>query len=164
MATTTTFLAKATAPFKLRPVDITEFDNTEGPPPSRLPILTPLLFPNISSDARDHCANERTFLSWLRLSIYMSVVSIAIIISFHLKNQPTAIEKKIAMPVGLCFWVLSLACLMSGAANYVGTVRKYRERRALVQSGWKTQVVFTVVATAIVAACVLLLTTNAQSQ
>lgn len=45
------------------------------------------------------------------------------------------------MPVGLCFWVLSLACLVSGAANYVNTVRKYRERRALVQSGWKTQVV-----------------------
>ena len=109
--------------------------------PFRLPLLTPLLFPNNSSDARDHCANERTYLSWLRLSIYMSVVSIAIIISFHLKNQPTAIEKKIALPVGLCFWGLSLACLISGAANYVNTVRKYRERRALVQSGWKTQVV-----------------------
>lgn len=71
----------------------------------------------------------------------MAVVSIAIIVSFHLKNQPTELEKKFALPFGLVFWVLSLACLASGLANYVGTVRKYSERRALVQTGWKTQVV-----------------------
>ena len=105
------------------------------------PLLGTLLFPNESSDARDHCANERTFLSWLRLSVYMAVVSVAIVISFHLKSQPTSIEKRIALPVGLVFWLLSLACLISGFANYVKTVRKYARRKALVQSGWKTQVV-----------------------
>lgn len=105
------------------------------------PFFAPLLFPNESSDARDHCANERTFLSWLRLSIYMSVVSVAIIISFHLKSQPTSIEKRIALPVGIVFWLLSVACLVSGFANYVKTVTKYSRRQALVQSGWKTQVV-----------------------
>lgn len=105
------------------------------------PVFAPLLFPNESSDARDHCANERTFLSWLRLSVYMSIVSVAIIISFHLKSEPTSIEKRIALPVGLIFWLLSLACLGSGLANYVKTVTKYSRRQALVQSGWKTQVV-----------------------
>lgn len=105
------------------------------------PIFAPLLFPNESSDARDHCANERTFLSWLRLSIYMAVVSVAIIISFHLKSQPTSIERRIALPVGLIFWLLSIACLASGVANYVKTVTKYSRRQALVQTGWKTQVV-----------------------
>lgn len=105
------------------------------------PFFSPLLFENSSSDARDHCANERTFLSWLRLSIYMSVVSVAIIISFHLKSQPTSIEKRIALPVGIIFWMLSMACLASGCANYVTTVTKYSRRQALVQSGWKTQIV-----------------------
>ena len=71
----------------------------------------------------------------------MAVVSIAIIISFHLKNQPSELERKFALPFGLVFWVLSLACLASGVANYLRTVRKYSERRALVQTGWKTQVV-----------------------
>ncbi|KAL2051665.1 hypothetical protein ABVK25_008079 [Lepraria finkii] len=127
------------------------------------PVFAPLLFPNESSDARDHCANERTFLSWLRLSIYMAVVSVAIVISFHLKSQPTSVEKRIALPVGLIFWLLSIACLASGLANYVKTVTKYSRRQALVQSGWKTQVVFTIVACAIVAACVLFLSTNAVS-
>ena len=71
----------------------------------------------------------------------MSVVSVAIVISFHLKSQPTSIEKRIALPVGLIFWFLSIACLASGLANYVKTVTKYARRQALVQSGWKTQVV-----------------------
>ena len=114
----------------------------------------------------------------------MAVVSVAIVISFHLKSQPTSIEKRIALPVGLIFWLLSIACLASGLANYVSTVKKYSRRQALVQSGWKTQVVgiffcrvnvsvdlrlivhlqiFTIVACAIVAACVLFLSTKSAS-
>ncbi|KAI4787950.1 hypothetical protein E4T45_13672 [Aureobasidium sp. EXF-8846] len=125
------------------------------------PLLSALLFDNVDSDARDHCANERTFLSWLRLAIYMAVVSVAILISFHLKNQPSPLERKIALPFGIIFWLLALACLASGTANYIKTVEKYSKRQALVQTGWKTQLVFTVVATSIVAACVLFLSTNA---
>ena len=71
----------------------------------------------------------------------MAIVSVAIVISFHLKSQPTSVEKRIALPVGLVFWLLSLACLASGFANYVKTVTKYSRRQALVQSGWKTQAV-----------------------
>ncbi|KAI4114321.1 MAG: hypothetical protein LQ345_004873 [Seirophora villosa] len=104
------------------------------------PFITPLLFPNNSSDARDHLANERTFLSWLRLSVYMAIVSVAIMVSFHLKSEPSPWELRIALPVGLVFWLLSAACLVNGLANYVKTVVKYGRRTALVQSGWKTQV------------------------
>lgn len=71
----------------------------------------------------------------------MSIVSIAIITSFHLKNQPTQLEKRIAAPVGLVFWVLSMACLVMGCENYLKTVTKYSRRQALVQSGWGTQIV-----------------------
>lgn len=71
----------------------------------------------------------------------MAIVSVAIIISFHLKNQPTKAEKRIALPVGLVFWVLSIACLVVGCENYVKTVTKYSKRTALVQSGFRTQLV-----------------------
>ncbi|KAF2637064.1 hypothetical protein P280DRAFT_492691 [Massarina eburnea CBS 473.64] len=128
------------------------------------PWLGVLLFDNDSSDARDHAANERTFLSWLRLAVYMAIVSVAITISFHLKSQPTALEKRFSLPFGIIFWVLSVACLISGLANYIKTVAQYSRRTALVQTGWKTQVVFTIVATTIVAACVLFLSTNAQTR
>jgi len=92
----------------------------------------------------------------------MAIVSVAIIVSFHLKNQPTKAEKRIALPVGLVFWVLSIACLVVGCENYIKTVTKYSRRTALVQSGFRTQLVFTIVAFAIVAVCILFLATNAR--
>lgn len=71
----------------------------------------------------------------------MAIVSIAILISFHLKSQPTALERRFAFPFGIVFWCLALACLASGTANYIKTVTKYSKREAIVQSGWKTQIV-----------------------
>lgn len=123
------------------------------------------------------------FLSYLRLSIYMSVVSIAIIMSFHLKHQPSSLELKMSFPLGIVFWTLGMACLALGFGNYVKTVTKYSRRMALVQTGWKTQVVssiyhvsktetdvkaravdhiqiFTIIAISIVGVCVLFLSTN----
>ncbi|KAB8271560.1 hypothetical protein BDV30DRAFT_145438 [Aspergillus minisclerotigenes] len=128
------------------------------------PWLGALLFENATSDARDHCANERTFLSWLRLSMYLAVVSVAIIISFHFHGGPTGLERRMALPLGIIFWILSLACLVNGFANYVRTVRKYSRKAALVQSGWKTQMTFTVVGTVILGSCILFLATDANNK
>ncbi|KPI35526.1 uncharacterized protein AB675_10966 [Cyphellophora attinorum] len=128
------------------------------------PLFAPLLFPNLSSDARDHCANERTFLSWLRLSVYLAVVSVAILINFHLKSQPSDLERRLSHPLGIIFFVLSLACLATGCGIYMQTVTKYAHRRALVQSGVKTQFVFGVIASAIIAACGLFLGAEVQAQ
>ncbi|KAL5359924.1 hypothetical protein BJX96DRAFT_174809 [Aspergillus floccosus] len=127
------------------------------------PYFGALLFENTTSDARDHCANERTFLSWLRLSMYLGIVSIAIILSFHFQSKPTGLERRMALPLGIIFWILSLSCLVNGFANYVRTVRKYSRKAALVQSGWKTQVTFTVVGTVILGSCILFLATDAKS-
>lgn len=33
------------------------------------------------------------FLSWLKLSVYMAIVSVAIVLSFHLKSEPTPLGK-----------------------------------------------------------------------
>lgn len=149
--------------WKAKPVFVKQDNSYDRTVFNERPLLGPLLFDNNASDARDHAANERTFLSWLRLSVYMAIVSVAIVMSFHLKSQPTETEKKLALPFGIVFWFLAIACLASGIANYIRTVTRYSRRRALVQSGWKTQMVFTVVATAIVAACILFLSTNARS-
>jgi hypothetical protein len=71
----------------------------------------------------------------------MAIVSVAIMISFHLKRQASEIEKRIALPFGIVFWFLSLSCLIAGVANYIKAVASYSRRAALVQSGWKTEVV-----------------------
>ena len=71
----------------------------------------------------------------------MSVVSIAIILSFHLKEKPSDFELRMAFPLGIVFWCLGLLCLVLGFGNYVKTMTLYSKRVALVQSGWKTQTV-----------------------
>lgn len=71
----------------------------------------------------------------------MAIVSVAILISFHLKAEASALEKRIALPFGLVFWLLSMACLAAGLNNYIKTVSRYSRRQALVQSGTGTQVV-----------------------
>ncbi|KAI0392970.1 hypothetical protein F5Y17DRAFT_459311 [Xylariaceae sp. FL0594] len=121
------------------------------------PLLGPLLFENDGSDARDHCANERTFLSNLRLSVYMSIVSVAISLSFHLRNPATPLERRLAMPLGLVFWSLSVACLTAGLGNYVKTVNKYGRRAAIVQSGWRTQSIMAFIAFSIIGTCLTML-------
>jgi hypothetical protein len=73
--------------------------------------------------------------------MYMSIVAVAILISFHLKAEASALEKRIALPFGLVFWVLAIACLAAGLNNYIKTVSRYSRRQALVQSGTGTQLV-----------------------
>ncbi|KAH8129359.1 hypothetical protein ACSS6W_000803 [Trichoderma asperelloides] len=121
------------------------------------PFPSPLLFVNESSDARDHCANERTFLSYLRLSIYMAIVSVAITVSFHIKGTPSDLERRVAKPLGGIFWVLSVITLALGVGNYIRTVNMYGKRAAIVQSGWKTQVVLGGIAFSIIGTCIILL-------
>lgn len=49
----------------------------------------------------------------------MAVVSVAIVLSFHLKSRATEIELRMAKPLGAIFWALSVACLLVGCANYI---------------------------------------------
>jgi len=57
-----------------------------------------------------------------------------------------------------------MMCLLAGLNNYIKTVIKYSRRRALAQSGPGTQVVAAVIATSIIAACILFLATNAETK
>ncbi|KAG5656461.1 hypothetical protein KAF25_000048 [Fusarium avenaceum] len=140
----------------IRPVDSSEFDDVERPF-FHWPIFGPLLVENESSDARDHCANERTFLSYLRLSVYMAIVSVAITLSFHLKSEATPLELRMAKPLGTIFWALSVMTLVAGMGNYIRTVNKYSKRAAIVQIGWKTHAIFGLTAVSIIGTCLILL-------
>lgn len=71
----------------------------------------------------------------------MAIVAAAILVSFHLKSEPSSLERRLALPFGLIFWLLAIACLASGLNNYIKTVNRYSRRQALVQSGIATQIV-----------------------
>jgi len=94
--------------------------------------------------------------------MYLCIVSIAIVISFHFKHVPNELERKLSLPLGICFWVLSLTCLFAGLGNYIKAIRMYSKKTALVQSGPKTQFVMVIVAGSVVSACVLFLVVHAK--
>ncbi|KAI0435319.1 hypothetical protein F5Y09DRAFT_1155 [Xylaria sp. FL1042] len=146
-------------PLSCVPVEIEDFESGFTGRSAFLawPLFGALIFDNESSDARDHCANERTFLASLKLSIMMSVVAVAIAVSFHLRSAPSALEQRIARPLGLIFWLLSVACLAAGLGNYVKTVNKYSQKVAIVQSGWRTQSLISFIAFSIFGTCVALI-------
>jgi hypothetical protein len=53
--------------------------------------------------------------------MYMSIVAVAIVLSFHLRKTASDIELRMAKPLGAIFWVLSVSCLGVGIANYTST-------------------------------------------
>ncbi|KAF2992937.1 hypothetical protein E8E13_000295 [Curvularia kusanoi] len=82
----------ATLPPTIEPADDIARDNDYDRATFReRPLLGVLLFDNVASEARDIAANERTFLSWLKLSVYMAIVAVAIVLNFHLKSQPSSL-------------------------------------------------------------------------
>ncbi|KAK7757698.1 hypothetical protein SLS62_000076 [Diatrype stigma] len=112
----------------------------------------------------------------------MAVVAVAITLSFHLKTQPSAVELRMALPLGLIFWILAVLCLAMGLGNYISTpkssepplpsiselslllipwmvetVNKYSRKAALVQTGWRTQSIISLIAITIVGTCIVLL-------
>lgn len=50
--------------------------------------------------------------------MYMSIVAVAIVLSFHLRKTATDVELRMARPLGAIFWALSVSCLGVGIANY----------------------------------------------
>jgi len=143
--------------------DVRAGESADSEHPASPPFPHALIVTNRPSCARDHLANERTFLSSLRLSIVLSVVAAAILLSFHLKTAATRLEQRIALPLGALFWLLGAVCLASGVARYVHAVRGYAARRPIVQSGVWTNGVFIVVGIAVVAGCVIFLYTDART-
>lgn len=121
------------------------------------PWNAPLLIHNEQSEVRDFCANERTFLSYLRLAVYLAIVAVAIILSFHLSNKPSPAERVVALPLGIVFGVLAIGAFVNGIVRYLAVVEGYGRRKAVVQSGVGTQIMFGILVVVIVGTCIFFL-------
>lgn len=78
---------------------------------------------NKGSVARDHLANERTFLSWLRTSLAFTSIGVAVTQLFRLnnsENDPASGYKirSLAKPIGVTFVGASLIMLFLGVDRY----------------------------------------------
>ena len=89
---------------------------------------------NESSRARDHLANERTFLAWVRTGVAFVVFgfaigrfAIAIRQFFKLEGRPPA-------TTGLTVWFGTIAIIAGVVLTMAGLVR-YRQTRAQLEAG-----------------------------
>lgn len=91
-------------------------------------------------DCRDHLANERTFLGYLRTSLALSMIGVLIAQLYRLQHSPTP-----SQIFGYFLLSKPLACIFQGAALYmacVGACRFFRQQSAMAlgkvhAGGWE---------------------------
>ena len=98
---------------------------------------------NQGSTARDHLANERTYLAWMRTSLALIGASLGLL-------KWDAAEAT----VGYIVAVLGVVCLLSSTERYFGTMRRL-ERGEFVPNARGILIVVAAVVAAIIAAFVL---------
>jgi putative membrane protein len=92
---------------------------------------------NVNSNpnrARDHLANERTFLAWVRTGAAIVVFGFAIGRFSIAMRQLTALEGHAIRTAGMSVWMGSGA-IVAGVAMVVAGLVRYRKTRAQLDSG-----------------------------
>ncbi|KAI7152888.1 hypothetical protein KC349_g8711 [Hortaea werneckii] len=97
------------------------------------------------ADCRDHLANERTYLGYLRTSLALSMVGVAIAQLYRLKHSPSPNPVYgyyvLGKPVACVFHASALGVIL------VGAVRFFRQQSAMSigkvhARGWEVLVIF----------------------
>jgi putative membrane protein len=92
---------------------------------------------NVNSNpnrARDHLANERTFLAWMRTGAAIVVFGFAIGRFSIAMRQLTALEGHAVRTAGVSVWMGSGA-ILAGVALVVAGLVRYRKTRVQLDSG-----------------------------
>ena len=87
-----------------------------------------------SDDARDHLANERTFLAWVRTGVAIVVFGFAIgrfAVAIHEWLQ---VQGRVSRTEGLSVWFGTIAILAGVVLTLAGLFR-YRRTRSQLESG-----------------------------
>lgn len=91
--------------------------------------------PDLSADrARDHLANERTFLAWVRTGVAIVVFGFAIGRFAVAIRQFMELQGRVSRSAGLSVWFGTLAILGGVVLTIAGWLR-YRHTREQLESG-----------------------------
>jgi putative membrane protein len=94
----------------------------------------PTSTPENANRARDHLANERTFLAWVRTGVAIVVFGFAIGRFAIAIRQLAQIQGRESRTEGLSVWFGTVAILAGVLLTLAGWIR-YRRTRALLNSG-----------------------------
>ena len=84
--------------------------------------------------ARDHLANERTFLAWVRTGAAIVVFGFAIGRFSLAMRQLTALQGHAVRTAGLSVW-MGAGTIVAGVALVVAGLLRYRKTRAQLDAG-----------------------------
>jgi putative membrane protein len=87
-----------------------------------------------SDRARDHLANERTFLAWVRTSVAIVVFGFAIGRFAIAMRQLTAFQGLASKTTGLSVW-MGMSSILAGVVMVVAGLARYRKTRAQLDEG-----------------------------
>jgi putative membrane protein len=87
-----------------------------------------------SNRARDHLANERTFLAWVRTSVAVVVFGFAIGRFAIAMRQLTAFQGQAPKSTGLSVWMGTIS-ILAGIVMAVAGLMRYRRTRAQLEEG-----------------------------
>jgi len=87
-----------------------------------------------SNLARDHLANERTFLAWVRTSVAVVVFGFAIGRFAIAMRQLTEFQGHESKTTGISVW-LGMSAILAGVAMMVAGLVRYRKTRAQLDEG-----------------------------
>ncbi len=87
-----------------------------------------------SNRARDHLANERTFLAWVRTSVAIVVFGFAIGRFAIAMRQLAAFQGHASKTTGLSVW-MGMSSIVAGVVMVVAGLLRYRKTRAQLDQG-----------------------------
>lgn len=90
--------------------------------------------PEDSNRARDHLANERTFLAWVRTSVAIVIFGFAIGRFAIALRQLAAFQGHQARTTGFSVW-MGMISIVAGVVMMVAGFFQYRKTRALLDEG-----------------------------
>jgi putative membrane protein len=87
-----------------------------------------------SNRARDHLANERTFLAWVRTSVAIVVFGFAIGRFAIAMRQLTAFQGHASKTTGISVW-MGMSSILVGVIMAVAGLIRYRKTRSQLEAG-----------------------------
>ncbi|KAI8337793.1 hypothetical protein BD560DRAFT_413126 [Blakeslea trispora] len=105
-----------------------------------------ILVSNNASMARDHLANERNWLTWLRLSCTLTILGFTVLLQFRLPEEETGMKMMMkpvdltSKPIGYIFVAIGVACFIVGVGKYFKNQRLLVKQATYIEAGWGSYV------------------------
>ncbi|OAL39945.1 hypothetical protein AYO20_00858 [Fonsecaea nubica] len=114
--------------------------------------------------ARDHLANERVFLGYIRTSSALANFAITILQLYRLKHDPVPAGKlsdyDLGIPLAVVTLVIGLAITLAGAWRFFACQRAMAQKKQIVTSGLVVLVFIPVVALLLLSLLILTIIVN----